>query len=112
MRSKRWETYEEVALFLLDRFAAHFGLGRFEGKQILPGATGTSWEIDAKGVKTEDGSFVVVECKRYSKARVPQEVVAGLSYRIQDVGGKRGVSEFLCVRREYSPTLMDKRISS
>jgi hypothetical protein len=62
MSSKRWASYEEVAVFLLDKFAAEFGLGLFEGKQVLPGATGTSWEIDAKGVKTEDGSFVAVEC--------------------------------------------------
>jgi hypothetical protein len=91
MSSKLWASYEEVAVFLLDKFAAEFGLGLFEGKQVLLGATGTSWEIDAKGVKTEDGSFVVVECKRYSRARVHQEVLAGLSYRIQDVGGKGGI---------------------
>jgi hypothetical protein len=91
MSSKSWESYEEVASFLLDRFATHFGLGRFEGKQVLPGKTGTSWEIDAKGVNTEDGSFFVVECKRHTKARVAQEVVAGLSYRIQDMGARGGI---------------------
>lgn len=91
MSTKHWQSYEEVAAHLLSKFAEHFGLGNFEGKQVLPGASGTSWEIDAKGVNTTDGTFVVVECKRYMKGKVAQETVAGLSYRIQDLGAEGGI---------------------
>ena len=91
MSTKYWQSYEKVAARLLNRFAEHFGLGNFEGKQVLPGASGTSWEIDAKGVNTADGTFVVVECKRYTKRKVAQETVAGLSYRIQDLGAGGGI---------------------
>jgi len=81
-----WRSYEEVAQYLLSQFAEHFGLGRVEGKQIVAGASGTSWEIDAKGIRRDDGGFVIVECKRYTKQRVPQETIAGLAFRIQDAG--------------------------
>ncbi len=54
MSEKRWKTYEEVAQFLLNRVADQFGVGRFEGKQVMPGESGTTWEIDAKGCN--DGS--------------------------------------------------------
>jgi hypothetical protein len=47
---KPWRTYEEVAQYLLNEFAAHFGLGHVEGKQVVPGQSGADWEIDAKGV--------------------------------------------------------------
>ena len=33
-----WKSYEEVAQYLLNEFAAAFELGRVEGKQIVPGA--------------------------------------------------------------------------
>jgi hypothetical protein len=46
-----WRSYEEVAQYLLGQMAALFGLGRVEGKQLIAGASGTSWEIDAKGAK-------------------------------------------------------------
>lgn len=42
----RWRSYEQVARYLLDQIAEHFGLGRVEGKQIVPGASGTRWEIE------------------------------------------------------------------
>lgn len=91
MNTQLWESYEEVAAFLLDRFAAHFGLGYVEGKQVMPGAAGTSWEIDAKGIKEQDDAFVVVECKRYTRDRISQEIMAGLAYRIRDLGADGGI---------------------
>src|SRR3990172_1193422 len=58
---KKWESYEEVATYLLDKFASDFGLERFEGKQTIQGQrSGTEWEIDAKGVrKGNEGGIVV-----------------------------------------------------
>jgi len=35
--SQTWQSYEEVAAYLLDQIAAEFGLERFEGKQVVPG---------------------------------------------------------------------------
>ena len=37
-----WRNYEEVAQYLLGQMAAHFGLGRVEGKQLLAGVSGTA----------------------------------------------------------------------
>jgi hypothetical protein len=48
-----WQSYEQVGQFLLEQFARHFGLGRVEGKQLVRGASGTNWEIDAKAVKAD-----------------------------------------------------------
>lgn len=38
---KDWERYEQTAQYLLNAFATHFGLGSVEGKQIVPGESGT-----------------------------------------------------------------------
>ena len=87
MEVVRWQTYEEVAAWLLDQFANEFGIDRVEGKQDLPGQrSGISWEIDAKGVRESDGGIMIVECRRYTTSRICQEQVAGLAYRILDSG--------------------------
>ena len=69
----QWESYEQVGTYLLDQFAAEFGLDRVKAKQEVPGQrSGTSWEIDAKGV-TEDGKgFFIVECRRYTTSKQNQ----------------------------------------
>src|SRR5882724_6794049 len=42
--TKPWQSYEGVARYLLDQFAAEFGLDRVEGKQnVLGKESGTSW---------------------------------------------------------------------
>lgn len=87
-----WKSYEEVAAHLLNQFAAKFGLERVEGKQDLAGhRSGTSWEIDAKGFRQEDGGFVIVECRRYTTSKQSQEKVGGLAYRIIDSGASGGI---------------------
>jgi hypothetical protein len=83
----RWRTYEEVARYLLDQFAKEFGLDRVEGKQKVVGnRSGTEWEIDAKGVRDSDGSFMLIECRRYTTSKQSQEKVGALAYRIIDTG--------------------------
>lgn len=57
-RQQSWERYEGVARDLLDQFREHFGLDRVESKQRIAGRSGTSWEIDAKGVREGEDSFV------------------------------------------------------
>ena len=85
--------YEEVAQILLDRFAADFGLSSVEGKQDMPGnLTGTSWEIDAKGVVEGSDAFLIVECRRYTTSKLAQEDVAAIAYRITDIGAAGAIT--------------------
>lgn len=89
---RKCDSYEEVACYLLDQFAADLGLNRVEGKQSLPGQeSGTSWEIDAKGIRDSDGGVVIIECRRYTTTRAKQEQLAALAYRIIDTGASAGI---------------------
>lgn len=91
MSAKAWKTYEDVAQYLLNQFAQHFKLGRVEGKQVVAGESGTEWEIDAKGVRTDGEGFLLVECRRYTKSRLNQEGMAALAFRIRDTGAQGGI---------------------
>lgn len=85
-------SYEEVATYLLNEFSEHFQLERVEGKQKVAGLrSGTTWEIDAKGVKDESAGFVIVEARRYKSRRLCQEALGGLAYRILDTGAEGGI---------------------
>ena len=91
MSEKSWKSYEEVAAYLLNQFAEHFDLGRFDGKQIVAGESGTSWEIDAKGYSEDNQHFVIVECKRHTKAGISQAITSSLAWSIQDTGASGGI---------------------
>lgn len=87
-----WKSYEDVATYLLNEFAAHFGLDHVEGKQAVPGLrSGTEWAIDAKGWREGNDGFVIVECRRYTTSRQNQEKIGGLAYRIMDTGAKGAI---------------------
>lgn len=87
-----WQTYEEVARFLLDQFAACFGVTRFEGKQRLTGEKSqTVWEVDGKGFSVSGDVILIVECRRYIQSKPSQEQLAGLAYRIHDTGATGGI---------------------
>ncbi|MDQ2998980.1 MAG: hypothetical protein M3R61_18265 [Chloroflexota bacterium] len=91
-QAKYWETYEEVAAYLLDQISSEFGLARFEGKQDLIGKrSGTSYEIDAKGISSNNETLFIVECRRYTTSRQNQEKLGALAYRIIDTGAKGGI---------------------
>jgi len=84
-----WRSYEEVAQSLIQKFRAEFGLDRVEGKQSVAGhLSGTTWEIDAKGVKEGDEGFVIIECRQYRTSRQTQEKVGALAWRILDTGAR------------------------
>jgi hypothetical protein len=86
-----WKKYEDVALSVLNELRTEFGIDNFEEKQQVKGKkSGTVWEIDCKGVRNEDKTFVIVECKRYTATKLTQESVGGLAYRITDVGAAGG----------------------
>ena len=86
---KQWESYEDVAAYLLNQFAQEFGVEAVEGKQTVEGQL-TSWEIDAKGINTPNGGFMIVECKRWGN-RIPQHVVGNLAFAIIDTGATGGI---------------------
>lgn len=86
-----WETYEQVAGYLLDTLAGKFGLERVEGRQKLLGKSGMNWTIDAKGVRVGGGGIVVIECRRYTTSRIKAEDMGALAYRIGDVGASGGI---------------------
>lgn len=89
---EKWSSYEEVATYLLNQFAAEFGLSRVESNQTVVGErSGTSWAIDAKGFRRGDSGFVIVECRRYTTSKQNQEKVGGLAYRIIDTGADGGI---------------------
>lgn len=91
-QDKAWETYEQVAVHILDQIAAELGLERVEGKQHIEGSRSlTKWEIDGKGVKVGGEGFVIIECRRYTTSKQNQEKVAGLAYRIIDTGASGGI---------------------
>jgi hypothetical protein len=92
LQKKQWQTYEEVATYLLNQMADRFGLTRFEGKQKVKGKhSGTEWEIDAKGLSEGGDIFIIVECRRYASSRQSQENVGSLAYRIKDTGAAGGI---------------------
>jgi len=88
----KWESYEEVAVYLLNQFAKEFGLERVEGKQRIKGQrSGTEWQIDAKGVRENNEGFLIIECRRYTTSRQNQEKIGALAYRIIDTGAVAGI---------------------
>ncbi|HEX9925708.1 MAG TPA: hypothetical protein VGD99_23840 [Anaerolineae bacterium] len=91
-KEAEWETYEEVAAYLLNQIAEEFDLNRVEGKQKVRGKrSGTEWTIDAKGVREEDEAFVIIECRRYTTSKQSQEKLGGLAYRIIDSGANGAI---------------------
>jgi hypothetical protein len=91
MTEKRWETYEQVAQYLLDKFCDKFGLERVEGKQKLRGTSGTNWEIDAKGIRQGGMGFLIVECRRYTTSKLVQKDVGSLCWSITETGANGGI---------------------
>jgi hypothetical protein len=88
----KWETYEEVAAYLLHKFSSELELKYVEGKQHLEGLkSGTQWEIDAKGIKDDGVGFIIIECRRYTTSKQNQEKLASLAYRIIDTGAEGAI---------------------
>jgi len=90
-RMMKANTYEELATIFLNLLRTEFGLDRVEPKQSLPGKSGATWRIDAKGVKEKSGGTVVVECRRKSRDGITQEEAAALAWRITDLSGVAGI---------------------
>jgi len=92
MVETKWESYEQVAQFLLDQMAEHLDLRHIEGKQKVEGKrSGTTYEIDGKGIAENGDGFVILECRRYTTSRQKQEHLEAIAYRIIDTGAKGGI---------------------
>lgn len=88
----QWRSYEEVARYLLDQFKKEFGLSEVQRKQSVHGFRSyTDWEIDAKGIREDNGSFVIIECRAYKSSKQKQKDMAALAYTIQDTGAFGGI---------------------
>ena len=88
---KIWESYEQIARKVLTDLRQELCLSEVEGKQDLQGASGTSWEVDGKAVLVNGEGFLVVEARRHTTSRLPQEAIAAIAYRIKDVAGQGGI---------------------
>lgn len=87
-----WKSYEDVARYFLNRFREEFGLERVDPKQKIAGGSGTSWEIDAKGVReSHNSAIMLVESRQHRSKRLNQEALGGLAYRIIDTGASGGI---------------------
>lgn len=92
MPETKWKSYEELARFILNELGKELGLSVVEGKQIVPGESGTKWEIDAKGIRVEDSGTILIECRCYTKSKLKQEQMAAIAYRIKDIGAVGGIT--------------------
>jgi hypothetical protein len=91
-QQKPWRTYEEVAAYLLNRFAKEFGLKSVEKvKQKIQGQSGARWAIDAKGIR-EDDETIVIECRRHTRDGLTQEELGGLAFRVIDIRAAGGIT--------------------
>jgi len=90
---REWEIYEQVAGQLLEKLSTALGLEleRVEGKQTLPGESGTEWEIDRVGITKGGGKVVAIECRRYPNDTINQAAIAAMAYTMRDVGAKSGI---------------------
>lgn len=86
-----WRIYEFAARSVLADIGRALGVESVEGKQLMPGASGTVWELDAKAWREGAESFLVVEVRRYVTSSLKQEDIAALAYRIGDVGALGGI---------------------
>lgn len=89
--SPPWLIYEAVAKSVLEQIREHLGIALVEGKQVIPGKSGTQWELDARAIREDGQSFLVVEVRRYTTSSLKQEQLAALAYRIGDVGASGGI---------------------
>jgi len=89
---KKFEKYEQVALYLLDKFKDEFGLEEVQGKQSVIGIkSGTKWTIDGKAICEGNEAFLVVECKRYTTSKIKQDIISSVAYRIMDTRALGGI---------------------
>ena len=91
MMANHSEVYEDAARTVLSNLREELGLTKVETKQLLVGHSGTKWEIDARAWCEGSEKFLVVEARRHTTARLKQESVAAVAFRIGDLGAAGGI---------------------
>lgn len=90
--SRESDHYEAVTRQILHNLREHLGLDSIRGKAKYAGhRSGTKWEIDGTCYRAATGTFVLIECRKYTEDRVKQGEVGDLAYRIADVGADEGL---------------------
>ncbi|MCK4392863.1 restriction endonuclease [Candidatus Bipolaricaulota bacterium] len=89
--SSNSKQYEEATKAILDALREHLGLSSVQGEVRYEGKSGTGWKVDASCYRQEDGALVLVECRRKTTRRVPQEEMAGFAFRVGDIGASGGL---------------------
>ncbi|MEO6324230.1 MAG: hypothetical protein ABIT01_00985 [Thermoanaerobaculia bacterium] len=84
--SEKSESYEMVARGIVKTLRERFGLATVEDKQNVPGASGTSWEIDGKAIDEDGERFFIVEARRHTTKGLEQEQLGAIAFRIKDTG--------------------------
>lgn len=89
--SKECKYYELVTKKILENLRHHLGFDNVCGKEKYQGKSGTDWEIDASCYRKDTDTLVLVECRRKTTRRIPQEEMAGFAFRIGDIGAAEGL---------------------
>ncbi|MGD9652794.1 MAG: restriction endonuclease [Candidatus Dadabacteria bacterium] len=85
MSNKDWMNYEEAAAYILEQLKNNFDLSEVKTKQKKVGESGTTWNLEAIGVK-EDNKFIIIECRRLTTSKIKQEAVGALALRVKETG--------------------------
>jgi hypothetical protein len=88
---KKWERYEDVTRQLLLDIRDVLGLSKVESKQVIPGNSGTEWEIDVLAYDINTDKLILVECKQRTNSNLTQSLVGGFAYTIKDTNADRGI---------------------
>ena len=86
-----WPAYETAARAVVADLRTKLGVQSVEGKQMIPGASGTTWEIDGRAFLQGNSGYLVIEARRHTSSGQKQEDLAALAYRITDVGASGGI---------------------
>ncbi|HEU4458107.1 MAG TPA: hypothetical protein VFR90_03200 [Methylibium sp.] len=89
--AEQWQIYEQAARSVLEHIGQYIGVAIVEGKQHLPGKSGTTWEVDARAYREDGSAFLVVEVRCYTTSSLKQEHLGALAFRIGDVGAAGGI---------------------
>jgi len=86
---REYEIVVEKIIDKLNSVKEQLHLGKIEGEQRIKGKSG-EWHMEVVAYDAGNGKPVLVECKHWSR-KIPRDILAGLAYKIKDVGGERGI---------------------
>lgn len=81
-----WQSYEEVARFVLRELRRALNIADVGPPAVLPGESGTTWHVDGTATRAPDGAALILECKRKVGRRLDQEAIGGIAFRVLETG--------------------------